>query len=136
MSTFQLLLSFGFLAKKLDEQELVIRMQQGSDCPELLNFVADGSNNVDDAGNFSISVIMEALDRFGLKCVNIGHESEKEAAADPLSVHAFICNLHSHWFAIRKLHGKFINLNSAVSHPVIISEFFLRSFPLLFCVVH
>lgn len=42
---------------------------------------------------------------------------------------AFICNNHHHWIAIRKIHGKWFNLNSKNSDgPQPISEFFLSVF--------
>jgi hypothetical protein len=33
------------------------------------------------------------------------------------SENAFVCNLDSHWFAIRKLHGRWFNLDSMLAKP-------------------
>ncbi len=41
---------------------------------------------------------------------------------------AFVCNLESHWFAIRKLHGRWFNLNSILDKPEEISDFYLSAF--------
>ena len=55
---------------------------EGSD---FLKFVAQDSNNVDEAGNFSIQVIKNSLERLsGLLCVPLNSPDMKDIKADPL----------------------------------------------------
>lgn len=43
------------------------------------------------------------------------------------NIDGFICNRQSHWFAIRKINGKYWNLNSTLERPELISHFRLAA---------
>mmetsp|Transcript_46364 Transcript_46364/g.119655 ORF Transcript_46364/g.119655 Transcript_46364/m.119655 type:complete len:228 (-) Transcript_46364:238-921(-) len=83
------------------------------------------SSNVADDGNFSIQVISEALKALDLECVPLSSPDVSHIAADPTQGHAYICHLHSHWFAIRRVANVFVNLNSSLDEPEIISNTYL-----------
>eukprot|EP00455_Lapot_gusevi_P005087 TRINITY_DN12143_c0_g1_i2.p1 TRINITY_DN12143_c0_g1~~TRINITY_DN12143_c0_g1_i2.p1 ORF type:complete len:289 (+),score=66.36 TRINITY_DN12143_c0_g1_i2:59-868(+) len=117
------------IALELDETERQLMAEQGIDSAEYLRFVAEDSENVNLGGNFSIQVLNKALGVFNLNAINILSEEAKEARRDPLQEEAFICNLESHWFAIRKIDRTFFDLNSLSENgPTVISPFFLNAF--------
>lgn len=91
---------------------------------DYLNRVAEGSHNVDPSGNFSIEVLRAALrSQYGLDLPNIRQEGVSEIVADITDMEGFICNKEAHWFAIRRINGRFWNLNSMKEQPEIISHF-------------
>lgn len=47
---------------------------------------------------------------------------------DPTQYEGFLLHLQEHWFAIRKIHGTYWNLNSLSKRPSKISEFYLSAF--------
>eukprot|EP01117_Protostelium_nocturnum_P009667 TRINITY_DN3456_c0_g1_i1.p1 TRINITY_DN3456_c0_g1~~TRINITY_DN3456_c0_g1_i1.p1 ORF type:complete len:273 (+),score=99.40 TRINITY_DN3456_c0_g1_i1:243-1061(+) len=47
---------------------------------------------------------------------------------NPLLSDSFICNMQSHWLAIRKLNGEYWNLNSLLAEPQWLSSFYLSAF--------
>lgn len=49
----------------------------------------------------------------------------EDALQDPLKEQAFICNLQSHWLAVRKLNGQWWNLNSLEKRPQFLSDIYL-----------
>lgn len=86
-----------------------------------------GSGNVDPSGNFSIEVLRAALsNEFGLTLPNIRQQAVL-SDRDVTDVNGFICNRESHWFAIRKINGRYWNLNSMQDRPEIISHFRLAA---------
>jgi len=97
----------------------------------------DGSsNNVDDAGNFSIQVLAEALDKsYNLKLIRdssvlnglLEELNNEEIDLSSRDV-AFLCNLKEHWFVIRTIRGEFYNLNSLSKRPKKISLFYLSAY--------
>lgn len=48
----------------------------------------------------------------GLTVVSLFSEDTRREAANPTAQQAFICNLKSHWFTIRRLGAHWFNLNS------------------------
>jgi ataxin-3 len=89
--------------------------------------VAEGSGNVDPSGNFSIEVLRSALKvEYDLDLPNIRQESIGDFG-DVTEMEGFICNKTAHWFAIRKINGRFWNLNSMEERPQIISHFKLAT---------
>ena len=86
-----------------------------------------GSGNVDPSGNFSIQVLRAALTNvYGLSLPNIRQQGAL-GSHDVTDVNGFICNKDSHWFAIRKINGRYWNLNSMQERPEIISHFRLAA---------
>lgn len=82
---------------------------------------------MDPGGNFSIQVLRAALQgRYGLDLPALGQDGVSELG-DITQFEGFICNRESHWFAIRKINGRFWNLNSMEKRPTIISHFQLAS---------
>lgn len=118
------------IAAQLDRNELALMQETNdSNSRELLAFIAAGSANVDDGGNFSIQVIRSALSNMNLVVSSVDSESVKQAvAASPANETGYICNLQSHWLSLRKLHGHWFNLNSLQSTPQWISSTFLAMF--------
>lgn len=93
-----------------------------------MNRVAEGSGNVDESGNFSIEVLRAALkNKYDLDLPNIRQEGVSQSVSDVTEMDGFICNRQSHWFAIRKINGRFWNLNSMEKRPQIISHFKLAT---------
>eukprot|EP00501_MAST-03F_sp_TOSAG23-6_P001807 GSMAST32.ASY1.ANO1.1885.1 assembled CDS len=123
--------SLADIAHTLDAEEKNLMLQAGAQTPEALRFLAQDSVNVDNSGNFSVQVLGVALRRVcGCRLSDSEHEDEKAAGTmkNPLAEEAFVLNLHSHWFTIRKLYGKWWNLNSLNSKPEKISEFYLETY--------
>jgi Ataxin-3 len=67
-------------------------------------------------------VLRAALkNKYGLDLPNIRMEGMRNL--EVTEIEGFICNREAHWFAIRKINGRFWNLNSMQERPVIISHF-------------
>lgn len=108
--------------------------------PELLALLSQPSSNVDNCGNFSIEVLRSAVGqpRFGslelismasnheyvINCYSGGdsstsgsgdaspHKTGDSAVDFVASREGFIVNEGGHWYAVRKIHGRWWNLNS------------------------
>jgi len=117
------------IALALDNEEKKLMMEMGVDTPDFLKYMAGDSERVDASGNFSVEVLRKAVEVLGLRINSISSESARAAAADPLSQNGFVCNLRSHWFAIRKLNGHWFNLNSLLkTGPTLITDFYLSAY--------
>jgi Ataxin-3 len=120
------------IATELDEQERALMMEAGADTADALRYMAEDSFNVDDSGNFSISVLREAVNRSH----GISFDSEpaqvERALRDPNNFQGFLLNLDSHWFIVRKLvtaaGPRWFNLNSLQKAPSVLGEFFVAAF--------
>ena len=85
------------------------------------------SGNVDESGNFSIQVLQLALsNQYGVTLVNILQDDVKRKV-ELTELDGFICNKSDHWFAIRKIRGRFWKLDSCLPRPVTISHFRLAA---------
>lgn len=94
----------------------------GVNSKDYLKRIAEGSGNVDESGNFSIEVLRSALmNRYGLELPNIRQQGVN--SLEITTMDGFICNRSSHWFAIRKINGRYWNLNSTNERPELISHF-------------
>jgi len=116
------------IAHQLDEHERQIMMEEGTETPEFLKYMAEESGNVADSGNYSFQVLEKALSTWSLKCIPITSEAASEAAAAPLAEHAFICHLRAHWFTIRRIGSRWFDLNSLFKEPRYLSDFYLQAF--------
>ena len=104
------------IALALDAQERAMGMTSGSSI----------SHNVDESGNFSIQVIRTALKMYSIELLS--WSSSDERLTDPLKEElGFIINRQSHWFALRKINGKWWNLNSTLERPQHISPLHLSA---------
>ena len=128
------------IAQDLDEIEQNLMLQDrgvgGEPTAKALRFIAEfESSNVDDSGNFSVTVLKEALTRFGNVDLSAEREDVERGLSDPTepSVEAFLLNHEAHWLSIRRIKisggsntGTWLNLNSTLKAPEVITDFFLR----------
>lgn len=106
-------IGLGEIAQQLDRQETSL----GG------GLMGGESSNVDAAGNFSIQVLRTALQRsFSIELISWTGEAGRKTV-DPTQEEGFIVNRREHWFSIRKINGKWFNLNSTQELPEVISEF-------------
>lgn len=63
---------------------------------------AGRSRNMDDSGFFSVQVMDEALKSFDLQLVRWRSQGMQSLHSNPEKMEAFVLNLSSHWFVIRK----------------------------------
>jgi len=118
------------IAMQLDQIELDYMAQNnegGVNSKDYLMRVSEGSGNVDPSGNFSIEVLRSALlTHYNISLPNIRQEKVMDGK-DVTEIEGFICNRQAHWFAIRKINGRFWNLNSTFEKPILISHFRLAT---------
>ncbi|BEJ13536.1 hypothetical protein CspHIS471_0307100 [Cutaneotrichosporon sp. HIS471] len=107
------------VARKLDEQENAARYAGHPDA---------SSYNYDDTGFFSISVLEKAMQVWDLTLVRWRGEAMRPYQDEPEEQAAFILNLDSHWFAIRRFgsYTRWYNLNSFLERPEWISPTYLH----------
>ena len=117
------------IAEALDLQERQHMFEGGVDNPEYIKFLAEGSGNVDDSGNFSYQVLSNALQNsHDVSLVPWAKVDNSHIAHDPTQEEGYIVNRSQHWFAIRKICGIWWNLNSTIDRPEKISDFYLSAF--------
>lgn len=99
-------------AQELDAQEKKLMFEAGVHTPDAIKFAAEESGNIAADGNFSIQVLSKVLDQYKVKLIPLKRNSkiEIDTKENPTQAFAFVCNLQSHWFAIRHLYGKWWNL--------------------------
>jgi len=89
---------------------------------------ASTSQNMDDSGFFSVQVLSHALKVWNIDIIPIGSEDGRIARIHPENEVAYICNLHEHWFTLRKFSGlssRWYNLDSLLRGPESISQTYL-----------
>uniref|UniRef100_A0A6B2LD89 ubiquitinyl hydrolase 1 n=1 Tax=Arcella intermedia TaxID=1963864 RepID=A0A6B2LD89_9EUKA len=116
------------IAHQLDSKETTLMAESGLDTSDYLKFAAEDSSNVGLDGNFSIDVLKDALGRLNLSVVPLLHPSMRQVQEQPTLENAFLCNLQSHWFAIRKIGNSYWNLNSLYKTPNQLGELYLGIF--------
>lgn len=118
------------IAQQIDEQERETMAEGGLNSDDYQRFVHQPSGNLDDSGYFSVQVIASALKVWGLELVPYSSTDAvaQAAQADPTQSTAYICNYKDHWFTIRKLGGRWFNLNSLLAGPQPISRTYLALF--------
>ncbi|KAG0623684.1 hypothetical protein M758_3G193500 [Ceratodon purpureus] len=116
------------MAQELDQQEQQVMLESGAGSTHYLNYMAEGSSNVDADGNFSIQVLNRALQIWNLQCVPLEAPEAADARADPQKQSAFICHLQAHWFCIRRVGEKWYNFNSLYPAPEYLSNFYLSAY--------
>lgn len=113
------------IAQQLDAMELTYMSQNdegGIYSKDYIRRAAEGSVNADESGNFSIEVLRGALmNQYNLSLPNL--KQSELSTLDIATFEGFICNRESHWFAIRKINGRYWNLNSTLERPEQISSF-------------
>jgi len=95
-------MQLGAIAQQLDAEERMLGVTE--------------SANVDATGNFSIQVLRRALQQ--------SHNIELVAwgGTHPLAEDGYIVNRKEHWFAFRKINGRWFNLNSTMERPEAIQD--------------
>jgi ataxin-3 len=120
------------IAHELDASERALMLANGAETREALEYLAQESFNVDDSGNFSISVLRTAIERSHGVALEADPKMVAGALANPNRFEAYMFNLQAHWFAIRRLPtragARWFNLDSMLDRPELISEFFLAAF--------
>jgi Ataxin-3 len=100
------------IAKQLDE------LEQNQVDEETWRQRDQASLNMDDTGYFSVSVLEQALEVWGLRLIRWRSEVMRPFQSKPEEQLAFILNLDSHWFTIRGFTGGYwFNLNSFLEKP-------------------
>eukprot|EP00727_Mastigamoeba_balamuthi_P010708 m51a1_g626 hypothetical protein (287) ;mRNA; f:134383-135610 len=110
----------------LDRRERDLMMAAGMESASFVKFVAEDSHNVSEDGNFSVQVIQKVLEFHGLSCHPLATFPEVRHNASGET--AFVCNLLSHWFALRKVCGAWFNCNSLLPKPTYLSDFYLLEY--------
>ena len=120
--------SLSELALELDRREMQLMMAEGM-TPEARKFLQESSGNVDEAGNFSIQVLSEAVQRmFNVTLEDARNEQMRPLMRDPSkSADGFVINRHAHWLCLRKLDGQWWQVNSAEPMPERVSDFALAA---------
>jgi ataxin-3 len=121
------------IAIELDKEEQAL-MLGGDIDPEVLQALEPEPSNVCLDGNFSIQVLRKALTTFGVDMVRFNSEEGIDLLkiTPPEQQQGYICNFNDHWFGIRKIKGKFYNLDSLKKKPVVVSDTYLRFDDLFF----
>lgn len=106
-------------------------------------FVEQPSGNMDDTGFFSVQVISRALALWNLDLIPLNSTDEyaTQIRNDPTNAQAFIFNMDSHWFCVRRFQNiktestiaakdtfAFFNLNSLLSQPEYMSSLYLTEY--------
>ncbi|OMJ88141.1 hypothetical protein SteCoe_9956 [Stentor coeruleus] len=95
------------IARDIDQEEKQLYQFSGA------------NENVGESGYFSIQAITRALQGKNLQLEYFNSQN------DPTVEQAFICNLSSHWHPIRKLNGKWYELDSLAEYPRMIGDIYL-----------
>ena len=88
---------------------------------------AGESPYVDYAGNYSIDVLSACLKgRYpGALLRTLNHPALRDVARNPTMCEAYVLNKDNHWFAIRRLYGKYWRLDSMKPAPEFIGEMYV-----------
>merc|ERR1719474_2470055 len=90
-------------------------------------------SNVSMDGNFSIDVLISALNQLKIAVLPISHPECAAANENPTKEEGFIFYQMAHWIAYRRIHGVWYDLNSQSNYllldpqPVAVSDFFLSA---------
>ena len=127
--------SLAEIARELDDRERALMLAEGADTAAAVAFLAEDSGNVDDAGNFSLTVLREYLER--AHRVSLVAEAGAVARAAggggaALEGEAFFLNLDAHWLAVRRLPTadgpRWFDLNSLLPLPRVLGDVYLGAF--------
>lgn len=100
-------------------------------------FLQQPSGNMDDTGFFSVQVISKALGLWNLELtpLNSTDKIASEIRANPVKAQAYVFNMESHWYCIRRFKCDsidesyaFFNLDSLLSRPDYMSSSFLTEY--------
>ena len=111
------------IALSLDQREAAL-LDPGGGSPSAVSGV---SNNVDDSGTFSVDTLREALKQRGVE-FSCEKAIVERALTEPDKCTAFMLNQNAHWIALRRFGSQWLNLNSLLESPELVSDFFLSAF--------
>ncbi|ODM97631.1 Ataxin-3 [Orchesella cincta] len=112
------------IARQLDEKERQTMAERGTDTKEYREFIANPSSNFDDSGYFSVQVLSEALGNMNLELVSFQSDDSRAAKARnaPVEERLFVCHMEDHWFSMRKFGQQWVNLNSTLTGPELLTD--------------
>jgi Ataxin-3 len=117
------------IAQQLDALELQFMADNnegGMNSPDYRRRFLEGSHHVDAQGNFSIEVLKAAIQNmYGISLPHLSQKDLLSGKQDITEYQGFLCHKSDHWFAIRKIGGRFWNLNSMLERPTVMSHFTL-----------
>ncbi|KAL1519789.1 hypothetical protein AB1Y20_023296 [Prymnesium parvum] len=109
------------IAQQLDAREAALMMENGVD-DETRRFLARGSQNVGDDGNFSVQVLATALQGLELTLEDTRRPEARVAIRKPHFEQGFILHRQAHWYAVRKVDGLWWQINSTQPLPEQMTE--------------
>ncbi|KAF7315642.1 Josephin domain-containing protein [Mycena indigotica] len=83
------------------------------------------SGNMDDSGFFSVQVLENALNVWGIRLARWRSEEMRPFHDHPENQLAFILNYEQHWFTLRRFGQHWFNLNSFCARPEWVSKTYL-----------
>ncbi|ODM90064.1 Ataxin-3, partial [Orchesella cincta] len=121
------------IARQLDEKERQTMAERGTDTKEYREFIANPSSNFDDSGYFSVQVLSEALGNMNLELVSFQSDDSRAAKARnaPVEERLFVCHMEDHWFSMRKFGQQWVNLNSTLTGPELLTDTYFNMLSLL-----
>ncbi|WWC91646.1 uncharacterized protein L201_006592 [Kwoniella dendrophila CBS 6074] len=124
-----------FTYTEFDLADIAKKLDQAENATLDMSHQLKKSYNFDDTGFFSISVLERALEVWDSSLVRWRGEAMREYQEHPEEQVAFILNLSSHWFPLRRFstyppsksaNKRWYNLNSFLNQPEWISPTYLR----------
>ncbi|KAL3639440.1 hypothetical protein CASFOL_017347 [Castilleja foliolosa] len=111
-------LDLAAIASDLDKAERQMMLNSVSG-----DFIPEVSHNVSRNGDFSIQVLTKALEVLDFQIIPLDNPVAQAAQINPAAENSYICNLHNHWFCLRKVDNEWYNFDSMQAAPEHISEF-------------
>ena len=112
------------LALRLDEAEQNLLDERASAMVEARSHRIDQNT-----GDFSIDVLVAALEAHAVLLINVDHVSVAEAVSNsPEMEEAYLVHRSSHWFGIRKCASLWWNVDSKLPRPMLVAEEYLGPF--------
>lgn len=119
---------FSELAGQLDIGTRTLLQQSNDDMGDNNN-IEYKSDNVDESGNFSVEVLIHALQIFNVELINLHHTAAIQYQLHPELADAYILHMYNHWIAVRKINHHWYNLNSVLPYgPELITVTYLSEF--------
>lgn len=114
------------VAMGLYENEKALRLQNcdGVGDRTFIEFVGAGNPYVDDSGNFSVEVLERALESHR---ITLTRARSIESLENVESFQAYLLNRSDHWMSINRIGGHWVDLNSILTAPEHISDFYMSA---------
>lgn len=106
-------LDMAELAQQCYHQTLQLYNNNNNNSNDTINQQTTISNDyLDDNGNFSVEVLIKALNIFNVELINLQHTNAILYQQNPVLSDGYILHLYDHWIALRKTNNIWYNLNS------------------------